>query len=224
MNAMLLAAGRGERLRPLTDHCPKPLIEVAGKPLIEHVLDRLAAAGVRHCVVNVNWLAGQITDYLQQHWRWDMRLQISHESGQRLETGGGIFQVLEQLGPQPFLVANADVYCDADLATFAAMAQHWPTDKAAHLLMVDNPEHNPQGDFGLQPDGLLSDTEPRLTYAGIGLLHPRLFAGQQAGRFALAPLLRQAIAQGQVSGDRHRGHWTDVGTAQRLEQLRQRLA
>ena len=229
---MILAAGRGERLRPLTDTCPKPLLEVGGQPLIAHVLDRLQAADVQRCVINLSWLGEQLRERLQREWRWDMTCAFSHEHEQRLETGGGIFNVLDQLGPQPIIVGNADVYCDFDLTRLQRLAAQWPTGRLAHLVLVDNPEHHPQGDFGLNAAGLAVDTATdtpagelaRLTFSGISLLHPALFDGQQPGRFALAPLLRQAMAAGQVSAEHHRGCWTDVGTPERLAQIRQRLS
>lgn len=223
LSAMLLAAGRGERLRPLTDHTPKPLIEVAGKPLIEHALDRLAAAGVTRCVINASWLGEQIREYVERRWRWDMDVRISEEPPGQLETGGGIFKALPLLGDAPFLVVNADVYCELTLDRLADTARRWPEGRRAHLVLVDNPEHHPQGDFALGVDGQLGETGPRLTFSGLSVLHPDLFAGQQGGRFPLAPLLRRALAAGQVSGEHYRGVWTDVGTPDRLEALRASL-
>ncbi|WP_083561839.1 N-acetylmuramate alpha-1-phosphate uridylyltransferase MurU [Oceanococcus atlanticus] len=223
MNAMVLAAGRGERLRPLTDHCPKPLVEVGGQTLIEHTLDKLAAAGVEHCVINLNWLGEQIRTHLNAVWRWPMRVTFSEEQGERLETGGGIFKMLDPLGPGPFIVANADVYSDFDLQRLAERARHWSENDAAHLVLVDNPAHHPDGDFGLDRASRLVDQAPRLTFSGLSLLDPGLFEGCQPGRFALAPLLRAAMQSGRISGEHHTGLWTDVGTLERLEQLRQRL-
>ncbi|MGJ8670732.1 MAG: N-acetylmuramate alpha-1-phosphate uridylyltransferase MurU [Oceanococcus sp.] len=224
MKAMLLAAGRGERLRPLTDSCPKPLIEVAGKPLIEHALDRLEEAGVTDCVINLNWLGDKIQSHLQANWRWDIGVHFSHEQGQRLETGGGIFKVLKHFGEQAFFVLNADVYCDFDFQSLRQRVEAWPAGATTHLLMVDNPAHNPDGDFALCPNGQLALQGKRLTYAGIGLLQRALFAGQEPGRFALAPLLREAIHQQTATGQYHQGMWTDVGTPERLELLRAQLA
>jgi MurNAc alpha-1-phosphate uridylyltransferase len=220
---MILAAGRGERLRPLTDTCPKPLITVDGKPLIEHALDRLAAAGVQTCVINLSWLGETIRDHLEAHWRWPMQCAFSDESERLLETGGGIFKALDMLGSAPFLLVNADVYCEFDLGELAIRARHWPAQCQAHLLLVDNPAQHPQGDFALNAQGRLQSSGPALTYSGLSILHPDLFQGQRPGRFALAPLLRQAIQEGAVTGAHYQGHWTDVGTPARLQELRQRL-
>lgn len=223
LNAMVLAAGRGERLRPLTDHCPKPLVEVAGQSLIEHLLDKLACAGVKRCVINLNWLGAQIREHLETNWRWPMQCVFSEEQGERLETGGGIYKVLDKLGPGPFIVANADVYSDFDMTRLAQRAAQWTTGELAHLVLVDNPEHNPQGDFGLTAAGLLSEAPPRKTFSGISLLQPHLFEGCSPGRFALAPLLRVALQQGLASAEHHSGLWTDVGTLERLSALRAQL-
>lgn len=218
LSAMLLAAGRGERLRPLTDHCPKPLLQVADRPLIDHALERLEAAGVEHCVVNLHWLGEQIQTHLGAR-AGAVELQFSWEREQLLDTGGGIFQALPQLGDAPFLLVNGDVYCDFPLARLSRLARGWPADRLAHLVLVDNPEHHPAGDFGLRANDMLGQSDETLTYAGIAVLHPALFQGCKAGRFALAPLLRRAIEQGRVSGERHQGEWTDVGTPERLAAL-----
>ena len=221
---MVLAAGRGERLRPLTDHCPKPMVEVAGQSLIEHVLDKLARAGVQRCVINLNWLGGKLRAHLEARWRWPMQCVFSEEQGERLETGGGIYKVLDQLGPGPFVVANADVYSDFDMLRLRQRVAHWSPRDQAHLVLVDNPAHHPDGDFGMTAEGLLSEAPPRLTFSGISLLHPRLFDGCAAGRFALAPLLRTGMHRGLISAEHHAGLWTDVGTPERLESLRAQLS
>ncbi len=223
LNAMVLAAGRGERLRPITDRCPKPLVPVGGQTLIEHTLDKLAVAGVQRCVINLNWLGQQIREHLEAQWRWPMQCVFSEEQGERLETGGGIFKVLDQLGPGPFVVANADVYCDFDMRRLAARARQWSSGDKAHLVMVDNPSHHAEGDFALSAEHKVIDAEPRLTFSGLSLLHSALFDGCQPGCFALAPLLRAAMRSERVSGERHAGLWTDVGTPQRLAQLREVL-
>ncbi|HEU0152040.1 MAG TPA: nucleotidyltransferase family protein [Arenimonas sp.] len=225
--ALVFAAGKGERMRPLTDHTPKPLLPVRGKPLIEWHLERLAAAGVRDVVINIAWLAACFAPALGDGARWGLRLHYSHEGDEPLETGGGMLQALARLGDAPFLAVNADIWCDFDFATLPAAPSG-----LAHLVMVDNPDHNPRGDFALDADGRLqSEGASRLTFAGIGVYRPALLddwrtvIGAEPGarlsppRFKLAPLLRAAMARGQVTGQHHRGEWTDVGTPERLAAL-----
>ena len=222
MKAMILAAGRGERLRPLTDETPKPLLDVDGRRLIDVHLDRLAAAGVREVVVNLGWLGERIEEALGDGARWGLRIHYSREGWPALETGGGLREALPLLGPGPFLVINGDVWDDVDVGALAL-----PEGSLAHLVMVPNPAHNPAGDFRLS-DGRLYALEDgsgdALTYSGIGLFDPALFAAHPRGRFALAPLLREAIAANRATGVRHDGEWDDVGTPERLTALRQRLA
>ncbi len=220
MKAMILAAGKGERMRPLTLHTPKPLIPVAGQPLIEYHLRALAAAGFREVVINHAWLGQQIEDHLGDGSQFGLRIVYSPE-GEPLETGGGIHKALPLLGDEPFLVVNGDVWTDYD---FRAIPRH--ITGLAHLVMIDNPAHHRAGDFTLR-DGQLSDARPgaaTLTYSGIAVLAPALFAGCQAGAFKLAPLLRDAMAAGRVSGEHFRGHWVDVGTHERLAEVEQLLA
>lgn len=211
MRAMVLAAGKGERMRPLTLQTPKPLIPVAGVPLIEYHLRALARAGFADVVINHAWLGEKIEAYLGDGAQFGVRIQYSREA-QPLETGGGIFQALKYLGDEPFVVVNGDIWTDYD---FSALSQ--PLAGLAHLVLLDNPPHHPEGDFALQQDRVtLPDTANALTYSGIAVLHPQLFAHSFAGAFKLAPLLRQAIAQGQVSGEHFKGRWVDVGTPERL--------
>ena len=217
MKAFVLAAGRGERMRPLTDHRPKPLLPVAGKPLIEWHLEKLAAAGVREVVINLGWLGAQIPEALGDGARFGLSLRYSDEGWPALETGGGIFRALPLLGGEPFLLVNGDVWTDADFAALAARGLR--AAELAHLLLVANPPQHPRGDFALGADGLVTDAEPRLTYSGIGVLHPRLFESRNDGAFPLAPLLRSAMVAGAVSGRRHDGRWVDVGTPERLAAL-----
>lgn len=221
MQVMVLAAGRGERMRPLTDHTPKPLLAVAGKPLLVHHIERLAAAGLTQLVINHAWLGHQIEDYLGDGARFGVTIHYSAE-GEALETGGGIARALPLLGSAPFAVINGDIWCDFDPALLiGALA----AGDLAHLLLVDNPEHHPAGDFRLV-DGRVSDRrpgEPSLTFAGIGVYHPQLFATAPEGAFPLAPLLRRAMAEGRVSGHHHRGLWCDVGTPARLDWLERQL-
>jgi len=228
MKALVFAAGFGERMRPLTEHTPKPLLVAGGKPLIVWHLEKLAALGVREVVVNTSWLAGQFPAVLGDGSHWGLRLHFAHEGDTPLETGGGMLNALPLLGDAPFLAVNGDIWCDVDLAGLPA-----EPDGDAHLLLVDNPTHHPEGDFILDADGRVHDSgdEPRLTFAGIGVYRPSLLPGwrQTIGdaegadavppRFKLAPLLRAAMARDAVRGQHHRGRWTDVGTPQRLQAL-----
>jgi len=211
---MLLAAGRGERMRPLTDHTPKPLLPVRGKPLIVYHLERLGALGVREVVINLAWLGGQIRSALGNGAAWNLHIRYSDEGQQALETGGGIFQALPWLGPEPFLVVNADVFTELDFASLRIA-----DDALAHLVLVPNPPQHPNGDFGLQAGRVQTQGSPRFTYSGIGLYRPALFDGCSAGKFPLKPLLERAIQVGRLQGECYRGLWSDVGTVDRLEAL-----
>ncbi|MBO9331234.1 NTP transferase domain-containing protein [Achromobacter xylosoxidans] len=224
MRAMILAAGRGERMRPLTDRLPKPLLSVGGQPLIVWHLRRLAAAGIRDVVINHAWLGHEIERALGDGGALGVRIRYSAEAS-ALETAGGIAQALPLLGDAPFLVINGDVWCDWDPARAPGLARELPAG-GAWLLLADNPVQHPAGDFHLAADGSVhAQGEPRLTFAGIGVYHPSLFADIAAGTAApLAPLLRQAMARGLVRGARHDGRWTDVGTPQRLADLDAELA
>lgn len=217
MKVMVLAAGRGERMRPLTDHTPKPLLAVAGKPLLIHHLERLAAAGLTELVINHAWLGAQIEQVLGDGRKLGVRIQYSPE-GEALETGGGIARALPLLGDEPFAVINGDIFCDFAPALLPGLLQ--ATD-LAHLLLVDNPRHHPAGDFALR-DGRVSDRQAgqtAFTFAGIGVYRPQLFADAPAGAFPLAPLLRRAMAAGRVGGSHYQGLWCDVGTPERLAWL-----
>lgn len=214
MKAMILAAGRGERMRPLTDHTPKPLLRAGGKMLVEYHLEALVRAGITEIVINHAHLGAQIETALGDGADYGARINYSPEPDGALETGGGIQRALPWLGVGPFLVVNGDIWTDFD---YACLPQY--IDTRAHLVLVDNPEQHPEGDFCLR-EGMVSEgTGPRLTFSGIGLYHATLFAGCMPGRFPLAPLLRGAMTQGQVSGMHYRGRWSDVGTPQRLDQL-----
>lgn len=223
---MILAAGRGERMRPLTDHTPKPLLPVGNKPLIVWHIERLAAAGISRILINHAWLGEQIVRYLGDGTRYGVQLHYSAEP-QALETAGGIVQALPLLGAAPFLVINGDIWCDWDPRQANHIAQTLIQRRAqAWLLMVNNPGHHPKGDFALDAEGFLRDGgSERLTYSGLGVYHPALFTGMAPGeRAKLAPLLRNAMACGAVIGTRHAGCWVDVGTPQRLAALNQALA
>jgi MurNAc alpha-1-phosphate uridylyltransferase len=222
MKAMILAAGRGERMRPLTDTCPKPLLAAGGKPLIVWHIERLAAAGILDLVINHAHLGQMIEDALGDGGALGVRIRYSAE-GTALETAGGIARALPLLGDAPFVVINGDVFADADLAALGHAATTLSADgPLAHLLLVPNPAHHPAGDFGLLPDGRVCDDGrgERLTFAGLGAYHPALFAGVAPDQPAkLAPLLRAAMAAGRVTGARHDGRWVDVGTPARLAEL-----
>ncbi|AGA92355.1 Nucleoside-diphosphate-sugar pyrophosphorylase family protein [Thioflavicoccus mobilis 8321] len=214
---MILAAGRGERMRPLTDYTPKPLLAVGGKPLIEHLIERLVAAGFSELVINHAHLGDQIEAFVGDGARWGVHVRYSCEE-RALETGGGIQRALPLVGPRPFLVVNGDIWTDMD---FAPLRRRSP--RLAHLILVENPPHHPRGDFALHGARVLDADGPRLTFSGIALYHPDLFADCRPGAFPLAPLLRQAMAEGQVTGERFDGHWFDVGTPERLQVLDQML-
>jgi MurNAc alpha-1-phosphate uridylyltransferase len=221
MKAMILAAGRGERLRPLTDRVPKPLIEAGGKPLIGWHLERLAAAGCHEVVINVSHLGERIVERLGDGAAWGLRIAFSREP-QALETAGGMALARGLLGPDPFLVVNGDVYCEVDLARLRRAAID---ERLAHLVLVPNPPHHPAGDFTLDAGRIGNAAAPRYTYAGIAVIAPALFAGVAAGSKAqLAPLLRTAAERRLVSGELFEGTWLDVGTLERLSALEAYLA
>jgi len=212
--AMLLAAGRGERMRPLTDQTPKPLLTVRGKPLIVYHLEQLARGGVRDVVINLAWLGAKIRTALGDGSTWGVSIRYSDEGARALDTGGGIFKALPWLSGEPFLVVNADVYTDFDFATLQIAADAW-----AQLLLVPNPAHHPDGDFALEQGRIVAQGTARYTYAGIGVFRPELFRGCQPGRFALLSLLQRAIAARRLQGELYGGQWTDVGTSERLAAL-----
>ena len=219
MKAFILAAGRGERMRPLTDHTPKPLLPAGGKPLIVWHLERLAAAGFKEIVVNHAHLGSQIEAALGDGAQWGLHIQYSPEPPGALETAGGIAAALPLLGNEPFLVVNGDVYCDIDFGRFLKSTAD------AHLVMVPNPAHHNSGDFSL--DGarvVYAHGEQTFTYSGIAVFAPAFFAEVKPGSIMkLRPLLDAAIAAGTLTGERHTGRWVDVGTPQRLAELDQEL-
>lgn len=215
MKAMILAAGRGERMRPLTDETPKPLLPVGGRPLIDYHLEALARAGIDEIVINLAWLGDRIREHVGDGTAFGPSVRYSDEGEQALETAGGIVNALPLLGEQPFLVVNGDIFTDFDLDTLAL-----PQGRLAQLVLVDNPPWHSRGDFSLGADGsVVEPDEASLTYAGIGVFAPELFAGCTASITPLAPLLRNASAAGRVGGIHHRGCWHDVGTPERLREL-----
>ena len=222
MKAMILAAGRGERMRPLTDHTPKPLLEVGGKPLIVWHIERLAEAGFRELVINTAYLGGKIEARLGKGTVWGVDITYSRESGDALETGGGIRQALDLLGPGAFVVVNADVWTDYP---FDRLPEE--PEGLAHVVLVDNPPHHPDGDFFLENGWLrnrsAAATAVKRTFSGIGVYRPALFSGCAVERFPLAPLLRAHFDQGLIGGEHYRGAWVDVGAPRRLEALDRQL-
>ena len=214
MKAMLLAAGRGERMRPLTDVTPKPLLRVGGRSLIEHHIDALVASGFQELVINHDWLGAQIESLLGDGQRYGAHIVYSPEPPGALGTGGGIRRALPLLGCGPFVAVNADVWTDYPMARLRRALRG-----LAHLVLVSNPAHNPQGDFVLRDGQVTSEGPHRLTFAGIGLYMPELFASATDDSFPLGPLLRAAAARGGVSGEHYRGDWVDVGTPERLDAL-----
>lgn len=213
--AMLLAAGRGERLRPITDTLPKPLVEVAGKPLIVYHLEALARAAIRDVVINLSWLGEKIRAALGDGGRHGVRITYSEEGPVPLETGGGIHRALPLLGPHPFLVVNSDVWTDMDFSHALTLEEG----ADARLLLAPNPPQHPRGDFGLEGDFVVERESDRLTYTGIGVYRPEFFAGCAPGRFPLLPLLERAIAARRLRGAAYRGEWLDIGSLDRLAWL-----
>ena len=220
MKAMILAAGRGERLRPLTDSIPKPLVEIAGQTLLGRHLERLAQAGFARVVINVSHLAEQIIARFGDGSREGVRIDWSREA-EPLETAGGIAQACTLLGPEPFLLVNADIWCDY---AFSKLIGFDLGKRLAHLVLVPNPSQHPAGDFSLENDSIGNAPSPRYTYAGIAVISPQLVAGVAAGSKAqLAPLWRAAAEHAKVTGELHEGQWSDVGTPGRLSALQARL-
>ncbi len=238
VKAMILAAGRGKRLRPITDHTPKPLVKLNGKPLIEYHLEKLRDAGVQEVVINHAWLGEKIEQTLGDGSRWHLKIHYSAEPEGGLETAGGIINALPLLGEEPFVLVNGDVYCEMDftkLVTKARQIQQQHQSQLAgltelaeltdgklvaslgHLILVPSPAHNAKGDFGLTAKGLV-ESQGDYTFAGLSVLHPKMFAGMQVDFIPLAPLLRENMNAGLLSGEVEEGIWSDVGTLERLEQ------
>ncbi|MDQ0011469.1 MurNAc alpha-1-phosphate uridylyltransferase [Luteibacter jiangsuensis] len=221
-HALILAAGLGERMRPLTEHTPKPLLEVNGKPLIVHHIEKLAAADVRYIVVNTSHLADRFPEALGDGSRWGVRLRYSYEGPVPLETGGGMLKALPLLGPEPFIVVSADIWSDIDYAALPREPRG-----LAHLVMVPNPDFHPHGDFALAAGQLHEGDGPagaeRLTFGNVGVYRREIVEGEPPGRFKLLPMYRRAIASGSLTGERHDGFWRNVGTPAQLDELRHAL-
>lgn len=214
MNAMILAAGRGERLRPLTDDIPKALVEIRGRSLLERHLASIRNAGVETVVINLGWLGAEIVSRVGSGARYGLQVIYSQEGDNILETGGGIHKALPLLGSKPFLVVNADVYTDMPVPRIELADE-----VLAHLVMVPTPDYRAHGDFDLR-EGLIRNSDAaKLTFSGVAIYRPEFFNGCEAGRFPLAPMLREAADAGQVSGELYEGLWADVGTQARLDAL-----
>lgn len=217
MKAMILAAGRGERMRPLTDHTPKPLLEIAHQPLISYLLLALKNIGVIEVVINVSYRAEQIQQALGNGSRYGIKITYSVEPTV-LETGGGIYQALPLLGNEPFIVISADIFTNYPLQKLPKKLNG-----LAHLVLVNNPEYHPKGDFGLENNQIILDSEKKFTYASFGVLHPDLFASSQPGVFRLTEVLVPAINAGQVTGEIYHGEWNNLGTPDDLKSLNKKI-
>ncbi len=215
MKAMILAAGRGERMRPLTDHMPKPLLEVRGKPLLVRHMQKLSACGIKEIIINIAHLGYKIPELLGDGSLWDVHITYSDEQQEgALESGGGIIKALPLLGDETFLVVNGDVFCDYNFENDFDLG-----DDLAHLILVPNPNHNPHGDFGIINSRLLADAEEKYTFSGIGYYSHKLFEGLSIEKQALAPILRKAIAKDKIGGTLWEKIWHDIGTPERLREI-----
>jgi MurNAc alpha-1-phosphate uridylyltransferase len=218
MKAMILAAGRGERLRPLTDEIPKPLIEVGGRCLLERHLDNVKSAGIETVVINLGWLGDKIVEYVGSGKRYGLEVIYSQEGNNILETGGGIHKALPMLGSEPFLVVNGDIYTDMSVPDVSLEYEH-----LGHLVMVPTPGYRDRGDFNIEEGLICNGTDAALTFSGVAIYRPDFFDGCEAGRFSIAPMLREAADRGQLSGSLYEGLWADAGTPDRLAALKASL-
>jgi len=215
MKAMILAAGRGERLRPLTDAIPKPLIEVGGQSLLERHLDNVRSAGIETVVINLGWLGDKIVEHVGSGKRYGLEVIYSQEGNNILETGGGIHKALPMLGSEPFLVVNADIYTDMPVPGASL-----EDECLGHLVMVPTPDYRDRGDFNIEAGLIRNGTDAALTFSGVAIYRPDFFDGREAGRFSIAPMLREAADHGQLSGSLYEGLWADAGTPDRLAALK----
>jgi MurNAc alpha-1-phosphate uridylyltransferase len=220
MRAMILAAGRGERMRPLTDTMPKPLLQVGGKPLIEYHIDALARAGVQDIVINLAWKGSMLRDALGDGARFGIKLHYSDEGDSALETGGGIVRALPLLGEAPFIVVSGDIWCPYPFASLPARLNERDV---AHFVLVPNPSFHANGDFGLQTDRVINAADERYTYANIGIFRPAFFEGCRAERFPLVPIMLRRIDEARVSGELYEGRWRNIGTPAQLAELDREL-
>ncbi|MDC9724913.1 MAG: nucleotidyltransferase family protein [Gammaproteobacteria bacterium] len=219
MKVIILSAGRGERLRPLTDKTPKPLLHAGKLRIIEHTIQSLVRAGFKDIVINTAHLSGQFPELLGDGDAYNATITYSPEQEGGLETAGGIINALPLLGDEPFLVVNGDIWTDYPFENLA----HYKLKELGHLVFVDNPEHNPTGDFSLQSGKVSLDGDNKVTYSGIAIYHPALFANLDVQRLALKPLLLEAISKQMLSGEHYQGKWSDIGTIERLQTLTEQL-
>ena len=219
MKAMILAAGYGKRLRPLTDHTPKPLVPVGGKPLVVHHLEKIAETGIRDVVINLGHLGSKIPEALGNGSQWGLSIEYSNEGPDPLETGGGMAKALPLLGPDPFLLVNGDVWCDLD---FDTIPKTLGANDQALLFLVQRPQWRDRGDFALENDRVTESENPQFLYSGIALYHPSILDGAQVEKFSIVPRLKKAISANHVAGVLHSGEWDDVGTPDRLQSIQAR--
>lgn len=222
MRAMILAAGRGERMRPLTDKLPKPMLEISGKPLIQYHVENLVQAGIVDIVINHALFGEQIEAHLGNGKSMGASIVYSAEGNQPQETAGGIVKALSLLGDKPFVTVNADIWTDFPFQNLLCVSEGL-SDHSAHLILVNNPEHNSKGDFALSDEKVLNQGEPMLTFSGISVFTPEFFKDCSSGSIPLAPMLRLAVSQGWVTGSHYQGRWQDIGTPERLSELQQSL-
>ncbi len=222
MKAMILSAGRGERLRPLTDHTPKPLLKAGEHSLIEHLIIALVQAGITEIIINYAHLGQQFPDTLGDGQQLGAKITYSPEQQSGLETAGGIINALPLLGAEPFLVVNGDIWTDYPFEQLSKM--ELKTNKLAHLVLVNNPKHHPNGDFSLSSGSVNQQASKKFTFSGIAVYSPAFFAGLEVQRLALKPLLLESIVKQQLQGEHYNGLWSDIGTIERLQQLNEQLA
>ena len=219
MKAMILAAGYGKRLRPLTDHTPKPLVPVGGKPLVVHHLEKIAKTGIRDVVINLGHLGSKIPEALGNGSQWGLSIEYSNEGPEPLETGGGMAKALPLLGTETFLLINGDVWCDLDFNTIPKTLE---SNDQALLYLIPRPQWRDRGDFALEKDRVIESENPQFLYSGIALYHPSILDGAKVEKFSIVTRLKKAISANRVAGVLHSGAWDDVGTPERLQSIQAR--